>query len=54
MMSSDSVSSAGSCLSLDSTLSNEENVHMLNKGVQAGKSLEFKLCINVDVPLQHT
>ncbi|XP_032762078.1 Alstrom syndrome protein 1 [Rattus rattus] len=36
MMSSDSVSSAGSCLSLDSTLSNEENVHMLNKGVQAG------------------
>ncbi|XP_038963280.1 centrosome-associated protein ALMS1 isoform X5 [Rattus norvegicus] len=36
IMSSDSVSSAGSCLSLDSTLSNEENVHMLNKGVQAG------------------
>ncbi|XP_055473610.1 centrosome-associated protein ALMS1 [Psammomys obesus] len=37
MISSDSVSTAGSFLSLDSTLSNEENVHMLNKGVQAGK-----------------
>lgn len=36
MMSSNSVSSAGGSLSLDSTLSNEENVHMLNKGVQTG------------------
>nr|XP_021490208.1 Alstrom syndrome protein 1 [Meriones unguiculatus] len=37
MISSDSVSTAGSFLSLDSTLSNEENVHVLDKGVQAGK-----------------
>ncbi|GAB1291009.1 Alstrom syndrome protein 1 homolog [Apodemus speciosus] len=36
MISSDSMSSAGSLLSLDSTLSNEKNVHMVNKGVQAG------------------
>ncbi|XP_052575673.1 centrosome-associated protein ALMS1 isoform X5 [Peromyscus californicus insignis] len=35
-VSSDSVSSADSFLSLDSTLYTEENVHMLNKGVQAG------------------
>ncbi|XP_052030131.1 centrosome-associated protein ALMS1 isoform X2 [Apodemus sylvaticus] len=34
--SSDSMSSAGSLLSLDPTLSNEKNVHMVNKGVQAG------------------
>ncbi|XP_060239627.1 centrosome-associated protein ALMS1 isoform X4 [Meriones unguiculatus] len=38
MISSDSVSTAGSFLSLDSTLSNEENVHVLDKGVQAGVS----------------
>ncbi|XP_028716036.1 Alstrom syndrome protein 1 isoform X5 [Peromyscus leucopus] len=35
-VSSDSISSADSFLSLDSTLYTEENVHMLNKGVQAG------------------
>ncbi|XP_059114052.1 centrosome-associated protein ALMS1 isoform X3 [Peromyscus eremicus] len=35
-VSSDSVSSADSFLSLDSTLYTEENAHMLNKGVQAG------------------
>ncbi|CAO2605632.1 Centrosome-associated protein ALMS1 [Lemmus lemmus] len=35
-ISSDSRSSAGSFLSLDSTLYDEESVHMLNKGVQAG------------------
>lgn len=44
-ISSDSVSSAGSFLTLDSTLCSEENVHMLNKGVQAGKSFEFKFFI---------
>uniref|UniRef100_A0A8C5YIA9 ALMS1 centrosome and basal body associated protein n=1 Tax=Marmota marmota marmota TaxID=9994 RepID=A0A8C5YIA9_MARMA len=36
MISSDSVSCASSFLSLNSTLCNEENVHMLNKGIQAG------------------
>ncbi|XP_035315555.1 Alstrom syndrome protein 1 isoform X6 [Cricetulus griseus] len=35
-ISSDSISSAGSFLTLDSTLYNGETVHMLNKGVQAG------------------
>nr|XP_048272637.1 Alstrom syndrome protein 1 isoform X5 [Myodes glareolus] len=35
-ISSDSGSSAGSFLSLTSTLYDEESVHMLNKGVQAG------------------
>ncbi|XP_051059208.1 centrosome-associated protein ALMS1 [Phodopus roborovskii] len=35
-ISSDSISSAGSFLTLDSTLNDEGNVHMLNKGVQAG------------------
>jgi hypothetical protein len=54
MTSSDSVSSPGSLLSLDSALSNEETVRMVSKGVQAGKSLEFKFCIDVDLPLQHT
>lgn len=36
MTSSDSVSSPGSLLSLDSALSNEETVRMVSKGVQAG------------------
>ncbi|XP_076796130.1 centrosome-associated protein ALMS1 isoform X7 [Arvicanthis niloticus] len=38
MISSDSMSSAGSLLSLDSVISSEETVHMVNKGVQAGNS----------------
>nr|XP_045008833.1 Alstrom syndrome protein 1 isoform X2 [Jaculus jaculus] len=36
MISSDCVSSSSSVLSLNSALYNEQNVHMLNKGVQAG------------------
>uniref|UniRef100_A0A8D2DNY9 ALMS1 centrosome and basal body associated protein n=1 Tax=Sciurus vulgaris TaxID=55149 RepID=A0A8D2DNY9_SCIVU len=40
MISSDSVSHASSLLSLNSAVCKEENVHMLNKGIQAG-SLEI-------------
>ncbi|MBZ3881367.1 Alstrom syndrome protein 1 [Sciurus carolinensis] len=40
MISSDSVSHASSFLSLNSALCKEENVHMLNKGIQTG-SLEI-------------
>uniref|UniRef100_A0A8C0VYL5 ALMS motif domain-containing protein n=1 Tax=Castor canadensis TaxID=51338 RepID=A0A8C0VYL5_CASCN len=36
MISSDSVSSASSFLSLNSTLCNKQNVHILSKGIQAG------------------
>lgn len=53
-ISSDSGSSAGSFLSLTSTLYDEESVHMLNKGVQAGKAFEFKFCIDIKMLLQHT
>lgn len=43
MMSSDSISSSTSSFwSSSSTFCNNQNVQMLNKGVQAGKLLEFK------------
>lgn len=43
MITSDSISSStGSFWSSNSTLCNKQNVHTLNKGVQAGKLLEFK------------
>lgn len=52
MISSDS--STSSFWSSNSTFCNKQNVHMLNKGVQAGKLLEFKFFpFEMQVALKH-
>lgn len=53
MISSDS-SSTSSFWSSNSTFCNKQNVHLLNKGVQAGKLLEFKFfAIEMQVALKY-
>lgn len=53
MISSDS-SSTSSFWSSNSTFCNKQNVHMVNKGVQAGKLLEFEFfSIEMQIVLKH-
>lgn len=54
MISSDCISSSTSSFwNSNSTFCNNQNVHMLNKGVQAGKLLEFNISIEMQAVLKH-